>query len=49
MYITAAYSTGGNTHQNFLYTGNGCGKIGNIQLVVLREKESFHVERVHGW
>jgi hypothetical protein len=49
MYITAADSTGGNAHQNLLGPGHWCRKIGDIQLVVLREKKSFHVGRVHGW
>ncbi len=42
MYITAADSTGGDAHQDLVRTRHRGGKIRDVELVVLRKKQSFH-------
>ena len=49
VHITAADATCGHTHQDLFRSGHRCRQIGDVELVVLRKKQSFHIGRVHGW
>ena len=40
--ITAADATGGDAHQNLVRARYGRGKIRDVELIVFREKKSFH-------
>jgi len=40
--IAAADAAGRNAHQNFAVARRGLRKIGDLQMLVLREQKSFH-------
>jgi hypothetical protein len=43
VYVTAADTAGGNPNQDLIHSRHGRGKFRDVELIVLRKKQSFHM------